>query len=51
MQNIMVLSAIVRHDLIPGVDHQTVSQAMADLMGRNMLEENMALFNLQTQGG
>ncbi len=51
LQNIMVLSAIVRHVLIPGVDHQTVSQAMADLMGRNMLEENMALFNLQTQGG
>ncbi len=51
MQNIMVLSAIVRHALIPGVDHQTVSLAMADLMGRKMLEENMALFNLQTQGG
>ncbi|ACN17135.1 IorB4 [Desulforapulum autotrophicum HRM2] len=51
MQNIMVLSAIVRYALIPGVDHQTAGRAMADLMGRKMLEENMVLFNLQTQGG
>jgi indolepyruvate ferredoxin oxidoreductase beta subunit len=45
MQNMVVLSEIHRHRLIPGIDLKHYRSAMADLMAGAMLERNRGLFD------
>jgi indolepyruvate ferredoxin oxidoreductase, beta subunit len=45
MQNMVVLSEIHRHRLIPGIDLKHYRDAMADLMPATMLERNRKLFD------
>ncbi len=45
MQNIVVLSEIGRHGLIPGVTHDHYRSAMQDLLTGPLLEKNMALYD------
>jgi len=44
MQNIVLLANIERYHLIPGIQTGHYIRAMEDLMGNNMLENNMTLF-------
>lgn len=44
MQNIVVLAAVERFHLVPGLQHDHLVQAMGDLMSDSMLEGNLALF-------
>lgn len=44
MQNIAVLAAICRHDLLPGVNAGHFEQAMDDLLQGKALENNLHLF-------
>ena len=44
MQNIVVLSSIDKHKLIPGLETGHFRLAMADLMAGPMLEKNLNLF-------
>ena len=44
MQNMVVLSEIHRHGLIPGIDLKHYRSAMADLMSGTVLEKNQGLF-------
>jgi indolepyruvate ferredoxin oxidoreductase beta subunit len=44
MQNVVVLAAVDRHNLVPGVDTSHYRQAMEDLMEGSLLEKNMSLF-------
>ena len=44
MQNVVVLAALTRHELLPGVSREHVEQAMDDLMEGPLLEKNLALF-------
>ena len=48
MQNIVLLSAICRNELLPGVEKQHYRMAMEDLMEGSLLESNMTLFNKET---
>lgn len=45
MQNTVVLSNIVHHDLIPRITRDHYQTAMSDLMAGKKLEDNMRLFN------
>jgi len=45
MQNMVVLSEIHRHRLIPGIDLEHYQNAMADLMPAATLEKNRELFD------
>ncbi len=44
MQNIVLLATIDKHRLIPDIKTEHYIQAMEDLMGGNMLENNMKVF-------
>ncbi len=45
MQNIALLAAIHKHELIPGIKEEHYIQAMNDLMTGVMLENNLQLFH------
>ena len=45
MQNMVVLSEIHRHRLIPGIDLKHYQNAMTDLMPADILEKNRELFD------
>ena len=45
MQNMVLLAAICRNTLLPGVEKKHYQKAMEDLMEGDMLKNNMALFN------
>ena len=45
MQNMVVLSEIGCHELIPNVMHAHYRSAMQDLLSGSMLDKNMALYN------
>ncbi len=47
MQNILLLAAIDRHRLIPGLETRHYLEAMADLMDGDMLARNLQLFEAQ----
>jgi len=50
MQNIVVLSKIGKHGLIPGVKLTHYRSAMQDLLKGDLLEKNMTLFDTKTGG-
>jgi indolepyruvate ferredoxin oxidoreductase beta subunit len=47
MQNIAILAAIVKNNLVPGVELMNYKMAMDDLMAGSMLAKNMELFEGQ----
>ena len=49
MQNMVVLAAVCRHRLIPGIDAEHYRLAMTDLMAGDMLERNRNLFEKQIE--
>lgn len=45
MQNMVLLAHVDKNHLIPGVSTEHYHQAMSDLMGKDMLQKNKALFD------
>jgi indolepyruvate ferredoxin oxidoreductase beta subunit len=48
MQNIVLLAAICRKELLPGVRKKHYQAAMEDLMEGTLLDKNMAVFNKES---
>ena len=50
MQNMVLLGAIAREELIPGIEREHYEKAMDDLMAGSMLEANLRVFREMLQG-